>query len=187
MKRKILVLAVSLVCLSLTAYGTAAFYVASDTAHNIITTGGVDIILQEWADENKTEPFPENGVTGILPGTSETKIIEVKNKGAAPAYVRVSVALSMRLADSDEAGKTELVRLDIDTENWTERDGFYYYNEPLEPGQVTVPLFTTVSFDGDMDNEYQKSTLYIDVNAYAVQTANNGTSALTAAGWPKIS
>ena len=35
-----------------------------------------------------------------------------------------------------------------------------------------------------MSNEYQYSTAAIDVKADAVQTANNGETALDAAGWP---
>ena len=35
-----------------------------------------------------------------------------------------------------------------------------------------------------MGNEYQNSTAAIDVKADAVQTANNGETALDAVGWP---
>ena len=37
-----------------------------------------------------------------------------------------------------------------------------------------------------MGNVYQNSTAHVDVNAYAVQYANNGTGALDAAGWPSF-
>ena len=46
--------------------------------------------------------------------------------------------------------------------------------------------FTTVTFDPKMGNVYQNSTAHVDVNAYAVQSANNGTGALDAAGWPSF-
>ena len=36
-----------------------------------------------------------------------------------------------------------------------------------------------------MGNEYQNAEATVDVTAQAVQTANNGDSALTAKGWPK--
>ena len=35
-----------------------------------------------------------------------------------------------------------------------------------------------------MGNEYQNAAATVDISAQAVQTANNGTSALTASGWP---
>ena len=37
-----------------------------------------------------------------------------------------------------------------------------------------------------MDNRYQDSDLFLNVNAFAVQFANNGTGALDAAGWPSF-
>lgn len=85
-------------------------------------------------------------------------------------------------------GETDLslVALDINTEYWTERDGFYYYNTALEPGKTTEPLFTEVAFDESMSNLYQDSRAVITVNAYATQTANNGTSAADAKGWPEV-
>ena len=84
-------------------------------------------------------------------------------------------------------GKVDLslVKLNINTEKWTEADGYYYYNEVLKPGETTAPLFTTVTFDGTMDNLYQNCTTTISVAAQATQSANNGTSALTATGWPE--
>ena len=69
MKRKILAAAMIVICLSLLAYGTMAYFSSEDTAHNVITSGGVNIDLQEWADKEKTVPFPEDGVTGVMPGT----------------------------------------------------------------------------------------------------------------------
>jgi len=45
-------------------------------------------------------------------------------------------------------------------------------------------LFWEVVFSGvNMTNEYQNCTIEIDVDAQAVQTANNGSSVLEAAGW----
>ena len=72
-------------------YQTLAFFTAEDTAHNVITSGGVDIDLLEWADEEKTVPFPQEGAAGVTPGSEVTKIVEVKNTGASDAYIRVKV------------------------------------------------------------------------------------------------
>ena len=45
-------------------------------------------------------------------------------------------------------------------------------------------LFTCVTFDAGMGNEYQNATATVHVAAEAVQTANNGVTALEALGWP---
>lgn len=76
MKRSVLILS----ALALFAAGTVAYFTAEGQAHTVSTTGGVDIAVQEWEDEDKTQPF-EN-LTGVMPGTTVTKIAEVKNTGA---------------------------------------------------------------------------------------------------------
>ncbi len=185
MKKRLFALAVIIICLSLTAYGTLAYFSSENTAHNVITSSSVDIQLQEWADEDKTVPFPEEGVSGVMPGTEVTKIAEVKNTGPEPVWVRVSVEKIITLAEGVEGDvNVGLLLLDFNQEYWTLADGFYYYNQPLNPGETTVELFASVAFDPAMDNIYQNSTASVVVTAYAVQTANNGSSALEAAGWP---
>lgn len=186
MKRKLTMVAVLAICLSLLTYGTVAFFTAEDQAHNVITTGSIDIQLDEWADADKTVPFPEDGVSNVMPGAEVTKIVEVTNKGENAAWIRVNVDKAIELAEGVE-GKVDLdlVGLDVNEEHWTlGEDGFYYYKEALEPGKTTEPLFTAVSFDKDMDNLYQNATVQVDVKAYATQVANNGSSALDATGWP---
>ena len=63
-------------------------------------------------------------------------------------------------------------------------DGYCYYSRPLKPGQVTEPVFTKVTFNAAMGNEYQNATATVDVAAQAVQTANNGSTVTDAQGWP---
>lgn len=185
MKRKILIGALLCICLSILAGGSLAYYTAENTAHNVITTGGIDIAVQEWADEDKTEPFPEDGVDDVMPGTAVTKIVEVKNTGSNDAYVRVKVDKSIDLVGEGTPDLSLLV-LDMNDAEWTAGDdGYYYYNQTLKPGEVTAPLFTTVAFDPGMDNLYQNSSAAVDVAAYAVQADNNGDTVLDAQGWPE--
>lgn len=187
MKRKVLLVSAIAICLAIAVSGTLAFFTAEDTAHNVITSGGIQIELQEWADEEKTVPFPENGVTGVMPGSEITKIAEVKNTGADPAWVRVRVEKNITLSEGAE-GEIDLglMQLSFDESAWTlGEDGYYYYNKALAPGQVTEPLFASVSFDIAMSNLYQNSTAAVDVTAQAVQTANNGETVMNAAGWPE--
>lgn len=188
MKKRLAVIAMAL-CLIVAgaAMGTVAYFTAQETAHNVITTGGVAIVLEEWASlpEQGEEPVPFEDVEGVMPGTKVGKVVQVANTGASEAWVRVQVEKAFNLAvDTDNAPDPSLIGLDINTASWTEKDGYYYYNEPLAPGETTEPLFTHVSFDKEMGNEYQNCTARVDVSAQAVQTANNGATALEAAGWP---
>lgn len=69
MKRKLFAGAVIAICLSLIAYGTLAYFTAEDTARNVITSGGIDIQLREWADKEKTTPVPpRTGSAELCPG-----------------------------------------------------------------------------------------------------------------------
>lgn len=182
MKRKIAILAVLVICVASVAAGSLAYFNAEGTAHNVITTGGVDITLQEWADEDRLTPFED--ITGIMPDTRVTKIAEVKNSGASPVWVRVLVTKSIELT-REGTPNTDMVALDINTTDWSAgADGYYYYNSALAPGETTAPIFTEVVFRPEMGNEYQNATATVDVAAQAVQTANNGESAAEAAGWP---
>lgn len=174
-----------MICLSIWAYGTLAYFTAEETAHNVITSGEINIELLEWADKEKTTLFPNDRMSGVMPGTEVTKIVEVKNTGSNEAYIRVKVDKEIILPDGAE-GKPDsgLMVLDFDKTYWTQgNDGFYYYKEALEPDKVTKPLFASVRFDESMGNIYQNSTAKVDVKAYAVQSANNGSSAMDAKGW----
>ena len=189
MKKRLAVIAMAL-CLAVAgaAMGTVAYFTAQETAHNVITTGGVSISLEEWASlpDDGTDPVPFEDVEGVLPGTAVGKVVQVSNTGASEAWVRIQVEKTIVL-DESRAGEIDpsLISLDINTAAWTEQDGYYYYNKPLASGETTEPLFTQVSFDKEMGNLYQNCTAQVDVSAQAVQTANNGAAALEAAGWPE--
>ena len=182
MKKKLLILSLAAICLAITAIGTLAYFTSEGTAHNVITTGGVEIAVQEWADEDKQTPFED--LEGIMPGMTVTKIAEIKNTGASDAWVRVKVEKNIKL-QGEGTPDTALVELNLNLTDWTQgKDGYLYYNKVLKPGEVTEPLFTAVTFNVTMGNEYQNATATVDVAAQAVQTANNGDTVMDAKGWP---
>ena len=183
MKRKLLIVSVLAILVAVTAAGTLAYFTDTGTAHNVITTGNVKIELKEWADEACEQPFQDK--TGVMPGTKVTKIVKVENTGTGAAFVRLYVEKNVYGADQKPM-KSDPVSLDFDNRNWTysESEGCYYYNRPLEPGKTTEPLFTAVTFDPLMGNEYQNASAHVKVIAYAVQSANNGDSPQAAKGWP---
>ena len=177
-----MILSVLVICIATLAAGTLAYFTSEGTAHNVITTGGVEIMVREWADEDRQTPFED--LTGIMPGMTVTKIAEIKNTGASDAWVRVKVEKNIQLK-GEGTPDTGLVELALNTADWTERDGYYYYTKALKSGEVTAPIFTAVTFNAAMGNEYQNATATVDVFAQAVQTANNGDTVLNAQGWPK--
>ena len=184
--RQLMEAATSQACLSILAYGSLAYFTAEDAADNVITAGNIDIALKETAiPEGGGDPVPFVDLDGVMPGAEASKIVQVENTGDHPAYVRVRLEKTVTLAEGvDGEADASLVALDINTDQWTLRDGYYYYSEALAPGETTAPLFTTVRFAAQMDDRYQNSKTEIAAYAGAVQAENNGGSALDAAGWP---
>lgn len=185
MKKRLLAAAVIAICTSMAAYGTLAYFTYEDTATNVITAGDVQIDLEEWSRTPDGSLVPFKDIDDVLPGTDVSKIVQVKNTGGQDAWVRVSAEKSIVLAEEAEGEvNLSLVTYDLNTEHWTERDGYYYYNTVLRSGETTEPLFTTVTFSENMTNMYQHSKAYIEIDAQATQSANNGSSVFEAAGWP---
>ena len=187
MRKKLIAGAVVAICLSLLAYSTSAYFTTEKTATNVITSGNIDIQLQETAIQDGEEVLFEQSQEkiNVMPSQTVSKIVRVENTGTNAAYVRISVSKSIALAEGVHGTPdVDLLKLDFDSENWTAKDGYYYYNRPLAPGELTEPLFNSVTFSPSMGNMYQNSTAIIEVKAQATQVKNNGASVFEAAGWP---
>ena len=168
------------------AYGTVA-YISYDVEKHVATAGNVHIALEELAILAEGEaPVEFTNPNDVVPGMTVSKIVQVKNTGYAAAWVRLDLTKEIVLAEG-VTGEIDLslVSYKINEEYWAEKDGWFYYLQPLEPGATTEPIFTEVSFAANMSNMYQKSQSMIHVFASAVQTANNGASVFEAAGWPE--
>ncbi len=191
MKKKLLLLGVVGICLAILTSGTVAYFTAEDTSHNVITSGGIEIaIIDKTEDENgMLVDFPEDGLIGIMPGTGASRVVSVRNTGGSEAWIRVKV--TQEILSEDGARLSLLVKENIpaitfavDEEKWTLKEGWYYYCAPVSAGTVTDVLFEQVDFSALMDNGYQNSKADMKIFAQAVQTANNGSTALDAVGWP---
>ena len=179
MKRKILALVLAVVLIALLSAGSYAYFVAEGTATNSISSGNVTIAVHTKGGDGAE--LPSSGVS-ILPGDTVKETLTVENTGTHPAWVRVSVTAAVENSDLTAAG---CLIPNVNTTDWTEKDGWYYYNRELKGGETTEPLFTEVYFDGlTIDNQYLGKTFTLELKSDAVQSENNGTSALDAAGWP---
>lgn len=190
-KKKIVAAALIVsVCGAMMGTGTLAYFAVDGTARNVITTGGIDIDLiekMEQADGTLVD-FPEDGVTGIMPGTTVSKIVSVKNTGPNSAWVRIKVEAEITNPQGEslalEVGDGKAMDVTV-LEGWTDGgDGHFYFDQKVKPGESTSVLFEEVSFNAQLDNRYQNSTAVLTVKAEAVQTDNNGETVMEAAGWP---
>ena len=192
MKKKILLLATLAMCLAILASGTIAYFTAEDQAHNVITSGAVDIQIEEWQQTDEgLVPYPKDNSIEVMPGVTVSKIATIKNL-EADAYIRAKFDVVITREDKTvmELSPEELasiISLTMNGEDWLRKDGdneWWYYANAVAVGESTEAFFTEVVFDGpNMTNEYQNCTVEITVTAQAVQKANNGNSALEAAGW----
>lgn len=193
MKKKFLLAALVAICIATLASSTIAYFTAEDTAHNVITSGAVDVQIEEWQETDEgLVPYPTEEPIHIMPGSVVSKIVQIKNL-EAESYIRAKfeVVFTFDLKDGETAPTVpdDLVSLNINGENWIRIEGdeeWWYYNGSVGEGAVTEPFFTEVTFSGPMmDNNYQNCTVEIDVKTQAVQAANNGSSVAEATGWPE--
>jgi len=176
MKKKLFVLAIAVIILAGMATGTLAYYTSKAVAHNVITSGEIDIDLVETKLEGTEEvPYPTDPADGIMPGHEVSKIVRIHNVGSNPAWVRIKVDVTVEDANGADLGAENLA-INYHTEDadlWTYANGYYYYEQVLAPGAETTPLFDTVILDTSTGNNYQNATISIDVQAHGIQYQNN--------------
>lgn len=131
-KKKILILSVSCLLLAGAAGITLAYNKdTTEKKENTFTVGNVTTEIEEDLKVN---------------GTSIEKKPSVKNTGLNACYIRMRVTVSSE-------GAAEITGWN---DKWQEKpDGFYYYQEKVEPGQSTEPVFTGADmeegFTGDLE------------------------------------
>lgn len=208
MRKKLIIAALLVILASLFAYGTAAYLTAEKTAHNIISAGSIDIeLLDKTRPSDKPDApigelpdFPAAGLT-VMPGTTASKLVAVqKPQSSADCYVRVRLEQLITLSGQNPrpAAANDPITLDIDEQHWlrgTDQnggwDGWYYYTVPLTAdAPLSLPLLSSVHFKPTMGNDYQGATYLINVQAQAVQLANNpipdGGDVTGISGWPAV-
>lgn len=94
MKRKVTLLAVLVIVLAILAGTTLAYFTDNEVAHNVITSGGIDIEIEEGQDTDgdgePDQPWPEDGVEDVTPNQDISKIVSVTNLDSK-SWIRVSV------------------------------------------------------------------------------------------------
>jgi len=191
MKKKILYIAAIIICLSVISGSTFAYFTASDTARNVITSGGIDVsVVEQQLVDGSLQPYPGQPIP-IMPSGSVSKIVAVQSH-EQEAWVRASYAFTVldaedNVLDIPEEELREVIIIEPDSSKWMYYNGWWYCKRSLGGGEMSSPLFEKVCFSGEgMDNKYQLCTVIIDVTVQAVQKANNGGNVFAADGWPEI-
>ena len=180
MKRILVSICVAAIALAIVATGAYSNFTVEDSAENVVTTGSIDFEIHEVMDDGKK--FPVNGIE-VMPGDVVGKTVTVENTSNHPLFLRVKLVKGV---EGNSLPADNQLQVDINTTDWTLKDGYYYYNKELKAHEETEPLFTKVSVDGpSVTYEYIGLSFLLDVKGYAVQSENNSDSPLTALGWPE--
>jgi len=182
LKNRILLMALAAMVLTLLTQGSLAYYTTTGKATNVVTSGDLELTIREMTDQG-TE-FPARGVY-VLPGDRVSKVVTVENTCNHPFYLRVKLVYGI---DAKELPAEDCFKLNINTEHWVLKDGWYYYTGILQPGEETPEFFSHVEIVGSkVDTGYIGKTLQLTVKVQAVQSENNpieNNDTTTAVGWP---
>lgn len=141
--------------------GTLAWFTDTETATNVVTTGNVQIAIQENGD--KMDPGERLTFAGAqTPGQSLDKKVEILNIGKNDAYIRVKIV--------NDAG----LELSItDDTNWIPEDDYYYYLLPVKAELgFTTALLEEVKIPSDWTNDAVDMEYEVKINAEAIQSDN---------------
>ena len=164
MKKRTLTIAIALVCMLVLIGGTAAYISKEYTATNAVTASDLSVELVMPGATSKP----------VVPGQEFDGGAAVENTGSQDAWVRVKLT---------QPEDIELIG--VDTENWTEKDGAWYYNHILKAGDKTPNLFSGLKISENLDNDDSDKSLSLLVKGQATQFVNNGDTAMDAQGWPE--
>ena len=68
--------------------------------------------------------------------------VKIKNTGTTDAYIRAMIVANWCTADNKVVKTATPTYEGLPGSGWVEHDGFYYYTQPVAPGQTTSMLFT---------------------------------------------
>ena len=181
-KIKIFVVALVAAMMAFISTSTLAYYSTVGKATNVVTSGNIKLVIHETTDQGT--PFPEQGVY-IIPGDIVSKVVTIENDCNHPFYLRLKAVYS---TDNTELSAEECFNLNINTDHWIYKDGWFYYAGIVEPHQFTPWFFSEVEIVGSKVNtDHIGSKLNLTVVAQAVQSENNPVEngdASLAFGWP---
>lgn len=148
---------------------TLAWFTDRKEATNTFKMDNLAVDLLENGEvQDSGLDFPD-----LVPGATVTKEVTVQNtENSVSAYVRV--ALSIQYAIETE-GPEDLILSDLvvlNTTDWVEYDGYYYYTKALAQGEESTPLFEKVAIPTEWTNEMEFANFEIDIVMEAIQSEN---------------
>lgn len=180
MRRKVALTAAAVAMVgTLAVGGTLAWFTDTETATNVVTTGNVDIALNENGGNDGVAG--ENGLTysDVMPGDVFTKEVTVENKGN-DAYVRAIIEVTGVDMKGDEP--ISFIKDEV-TQDWIwsgpNEDGTYTatvtYDGIFAEEADAWEIFDSIGIPTAWDNEHENDEFNIKVTVEAIQAENNET------------
>ena len=147
MKNKKSLIAIVAVLLVIVVGVTFAYFTSSATFNNQFNLGNYSITTQEVFES------PDNWA----PGDTTPKTITATNNGTIDAAVRVSFTEAWTDENGDSVDSSNIpndaVTINFTTpSDWTENNGYYYYNYILKPRNTTSSLIESVTLNPNLNN-----------------------------------
>lgn len=143
----------------------------------LLSTAGQTCCFLTAKSADTTNPFSmgENTVTVEegFNGTVKTNV-KIANSGTVPAYIRVRAVAGRYHADGTMASVPVSGTYESSLgSGWVRQGDYYYHKDPVEPGESTSVLFSSVHPKSTLGEEYNGLNFHFDVLADSVQA--NGT------------
>ena len=131
MKRKLVLTSAVVLILALLAAGTFAYFTKDARATNVITTGTIDITLN---DEIRGGEKTGTGwkLEGVMPGQAVEKKVSITNNGSAEAWLRVKLAVRVTVGGEVKLACVDGPEFDghkVDYEDLMKRNSVYRQRE----------------------------------------------------------
>jgi hypothetical protein len=140
----------------------------------------VDIDIIELVDDGNGGYKSWTDITGAMPGMTYSAIPRVKNNGTMPVSIKMCLLESVTSASGESMplpARTFDIKIEdgwsLDNESTDNQTSSalrdcYRYNSTVEVGDMTKPLFTKITLNRGLGNEYQDSTFTLHLEAIAV-------------------
>lgn len=180
MRRKVALTAAAVAMVgTLAVGGTLAWFTDTETATNVVTTGNVDIALNENGGNDGVAD--ESGLTydDVMPGDVFTKEVTVENKGN-DAYVRAIIEVTGVDMMGDEP--ISFIKDEV-TQDWIwsgpNEDGTYTatvaYDGIFAKDGDAWKIFDSIEIPTAWDNGHENAKFNVKVTVEAIQAENNET------------
>lgn len=182
-ERIAIIVLIGVLVLSIIVGGSLAQVQRRGETENIISSGEIKVKLLN--QKTNGENMPEL-ITHIVPGDTLDNVVKVANTCAYDEYIRITLdKIIYETAEESSILDNTKAHFLFNEDDWTYKEGYYYYNKPLKAGETSSALYDGIYLDETINNDYKLAVMDVVITVEAVQSVNNG-DIFTAEGWVPV-